>query len=157
VAFGPARRDSARRCINGRNPDGRLSRGTGRCDHWRTHPPLEQTAAAAFSNIGLQVSWCAQGKEAAAFWGKLFNVDVTWFDPELSATQQLAAVEEMASRDWDFVAIQAVGIDTLVAPVNRMIDRQGFPSSTWIRSSRHWIRSAYTRFWLPTTNSWVPP
>ena len=84
----------------------------------RSNKPLR----AAFSNIGLQVSWCAQGKEAAEFWGKLFNVDVTWFDPELSATQQLAAVEEMASRDWDFVAIQAVEIDTLVAPVNRMID-----------------------------------
>ena len=77
---------------------------------------------AAFSNIGLQVSWCAQGKKAAEFWGKLSNVDVTWFDPELSATRQLAVVEEMASRDWDFVAIQAVEIDTLVAPVNRMID-----------------------------------
>ncbi len=77
---------------------------------------------AAFSNIGLQVSWCAQGKQAAEFWGNLFNVDVTWFDPGLSATQQLAAVEEMASRDWDFVAIQAVEIDTLAAPVNRMID-----------------------------------
>src|SRR5688572_1626629 len=77
---------------------------------------------AAFSNIGLQVSWCAQGKQAAEFWGNLFNVDVTWFDPGLSATQQLAAVEEMSSRDWDFVAIQAVEIDTLAAPVNRMID-----------------------------------
>jgi ribose transport system substrate-binding protein len=84
----------------------------------RPNKPLR----AAFSNIGLQVSWCAQGKEAAEFWGELFNVDVTWFDPALSATQQLAAVEEMASRDWDFVAIQAVEINTLVAPVNRMID-----------------------------------
>jgi ribose transport system substrate-binding protein len=84
----------------------------------RSNKPLR----AAFSNIGLQVTWCAQGKAAAEFWGKLFNVDVTWFDPGLSATQQLAALEEMASRKWDFVAIQAVEIDTLVAPVNRMID-----------------------------------
>jgi ribose transport system substrate-binding protein len=84
----------------------------------RSNKPLR----AAFSNIGLQVSWCAQGKQAAEFWGNLFNVHVTWFDPGLSATQQLAAVEEMASRDWDFVAIQAVEIDTLAAPVNRMID-----------------------------------
>ena len=84
----------------------------------RSNKPLR----AAFSNIGLQVTWCAQGKEAAEFWGKLFNVDVTWFDAELSATQQMAALEEIASRDWDFVAIQAVEIDTLAAPVNRMID-----------------------------------
>ena len=68
------------------------------------------------------MTWCAQGKQAAEFWGRLFNVEVTWFDAELSATQQRAALDEMASRDWDFVAIQAGEIDTLAAPVNRMID-----------------------------------
>ena len=76
---------------------------------------------AAFSNIGLEVTWCAQGKAAAEFWGDLLNVDVTWFDPELSATKQLALVEEIASQKWDFVAIQAVDIDTITAPVLRMI------------------------------------
>ncbi len=77
---------------------------------------------AAFSNIGLQVTWCAQGKQAAEFWGRLFNVEVTWFDGGLSASEQSAAVERMASRDWDFVAIQAVEIGALIDPVNRMID-----------------------------------
>ena len=38
---------------------------------------------AAFSNAGLQATWCAQGKRAAEYWGKLFNVEVTWFDGEL--------------------------------------------------------------------------
>jgi len=88
----------------------------------RSNKPLR----AAFSNIGLQVSWCAQGKQAAEFWGKLFNVDVTWFDPGLSATEQRAALEEIASRRWDFVAIQPVEIDTLAASVNRLID-SGIP------------------------------
>ena len=88
----------------------------------RSQKPLR----AAFSNIGLQVTWCTQGKQAAEFWGKLFNVDVTWFDGGLSATQQRAALEEIASRDWDFVAIQAVEIDTLAAPVNRLI-QAGIP------------------------------
>jgi ribose transport system substrate-binding protein len=82
----------------------------------RSHKPLR----AAFSNIGLQVSWCAQGKQAAEFWG-LFNVDVTWFDGGLTVTQQRAALDEIASRDWDFVAIQAVEIDTLAASVHRII------------------------------------
>jgi ribose transport system substrate-binding protein len=77
---------------------------------------------AAFSNIGLEVTWCAQGKQAAEFWGRLFNVEVAWFDGGLSTATQLAAIEEMASRDWDFVAIQAGEIGALVAPVNRMID-----------------------------------
>ncbi|TDG31348.1 ABC transporter substrate-binding protein [Paracraurococcus ruber] len=77
---------------------------------------------AAFSNAGLQATWCAQGKAAAEYWGKLFNVDVTWFDGELNATRQRAAVDNMASQRWDFVAIQAFGIGTLTAPVRRMID-----------------------------------
>ena len=51
---------------------------------------------AAFSNAGLQATWCAQGKRAA--------------------------VDDMAQQKWDFVAIQAFGIGTLTAPVNKMID-----------------------------------
>jgi ribose transport system substrate-binding protein len=84
----------------------------------RSPKPLK----AAFSNAGLQATWCAQGKQAAEAWGKLFNVDVTWFDGELSATKQRAAIDDMASQKWDFVAIQAFGIGTLTAPVQKMID-----------------------------------
>src|SRR5581483_4702075 len=84
----------------------------------RSEKPLK----AAFSNAGLQATWCAQGKQAAEFWGKLFNVEVTWFDGELSATKQRAAIDNMASQKWDFVAIQAFGIGTLTDPVNKMID-----------------------------------
>jgi ribose transport system substrate-binding protein len=87
-------------------------------DQMRSGTPLR----AAFSNAGLQATWCAQGKRAAEYWGSLFNVEVTWFDGELSATKQRAAIENMASQDWDFVAIQAFGIGTLTDPVNRMID-----------------------------------
>jgi ribose transport system substrate-binding protein len=82
----------------------------------------EKPLRAAFSNAGLQATWCAQGKQAAEFWGKLFNVEVTWFDGELSATKQRAAIDNMASQKWDFVAIQAFGIGTLTDPVKRMID-----------------------------------
>ncbi len=84
----------------------------------RSTKPLK----AAFSNAGLQATWCAQGKEAAEYWGKLFNVDVTWFDGELDAVKQRAAIDDMASQKWDFVAIQAFGEGTLTAPVNKMID-----------------------------------
>ena len=50
----------------------------------RSETPLR----AAFSNAGLQATWCAQGKAAAEYWGRLYNVDVTWFDGELSAPKQ---------------------------------------------------------------------
>ena len=84
----------------------------------RSEKPLK----AAFSNAGLQATWCAQGKQAAEYWGKLFNVDVTWFDGQLDAVKQRAAIDNMASQKWDFVAIQAFGIGTLTAPVNKMIE-----------------------------------
>ena len=84
----------------------------------RSEKPLK----AAFSNAGLQATWCAQGKQAAEYWGKLFNVDVTWFDGELNATRQRGAIENMSSQQWDFVAIQAFGIGTLTQPVQKMID-----------------------------------
>jgi len=77
---------------------------------------------AAFSNAGLQATWCAQGKQAAEAWGALMNVEVTWFDGQLDAVKQRAAIDNMASQQWDFVAIQAFGIGTLTAPVQKMID-----------------------------------
>lgn len=83
----------------------------------RTREPLR----AAFSNAGLQASWCAQGRQAAEYWGTLHNVEVTWFDGELSAAKQRAAVDAMADQTWDFVAIQAVAIDTLTQPVEKLI------------------------------------
>ncbi len=84
----------------------------------RSTKPLK----AAMSNAGLQATWCAQGKAAAEAWGKLFNVDVTWFDGELNATKQRSAIDDMASQKWDFVGIQAFGIGTLTAPVKKMIE-----------------------------------
>ena len=87
-------------------------------DMGRSAKPLK----AAFSNAGLQATWCAQGKQAAEYWGKLFNVEVTWFDGELSAPKQRAAIDNLASQKWDFVAIQAFGIGTLTDPVKKMID-----------------------------------
>ncbi|WP_225765159.1 sugar ABC transporter substrate-binding protein [Inquilinus sp. Marseille-Q2685] len=84
----------------------------------RSEKPLK----AAFSNAGLQATWCAQGKQAAEYWGKLFNVEITWFDGELAAPKQRTAIDNMASQKWDFVAIQAFGIGTLTQPVQKMID-----------------------------------
>jgi len=77
---------------------------------------------AAMSNAGLQASWCAQGKQAAEAWGKLLNVEIVWFDGELSATKQRAAIDNLSTQKWDFVAIQTFGIGTLNDPIKRIID-----------------------------------
>ncbi|NQW01222.1 MAG: sugar ABC transporter substrate-binding protein [Rhodospirillales bacterium] len=84
--------------------------------------PAGKPMKAAFSNAGLQASWCAQGKQAAEAWGKLMNVEITWFDGELSSTKQRASIDNMATQKWDFVAIQTFGIGTLTSPIQKMID-----------------------------------
>jgi ABC-type sugar transport system ATPase subunit len=53
-------------------------------------------------------------------WGKWFGVDVTWFDGGLNIDVQHKAIEDMATGSWDFVAIQTLGIDTLVDPISRI-------------------------------------
>jgi ribose transport system substrate-binding protein len=82
----------------------------------------EKPLRAAFSNGGLQSTWCAQGKAAAEYWGKLLNVDVTWFDGQLDAAKQRAAIEAMAAQTWDFVAIQANNVGSVAKPVLKMVD-----------------------------------
>lgn len=81
---------------------------------------------AAFSNAGLGATWCAQGKEAAERWGKWLGIEISWYDGGLSIDKQRKAIDDMATRQWDFVAIQAFGIDTLVDPVKQMIAK-GIP------------------------------
>ena len=110
---------------------------------------------AAFSNAGLQATWCAQGKQAAEYWGKLFNVEVTWFDGQLDAVKQRSAIDNMASQKWDFVAIQAFGIGTLTAPVNKMIDA-GIPVIDMDTLIAPLDTINVLRFSRPTTNSWAP-
>jgi len=81
---------------------------------------------AAFSNVGLANSWPAQGKAAVDQWSRWLGIEVTWFDGGLSIDKQRKAIDDMATKDWDFVAIQAFGIDTLVDPVSQMIQK-GIP------------------------------
>ena len=117
----------------------------------RSEKPLK----AAFSNAGLQATWCAQGKQAAEWWGKLFNVDVTWFDGQLDAVKQRAAIDNMASQKWDFVAIQAFGIGTLTQPVQKMIDA-GTPVIDMDTLIAPLDQINVHAFLAPTTSSWAP-
>ena len=88
--------------------------------------PFGRRLKAAFVNAGLANSWPAQGKATTEQWGRWLGIDVTWYDGGLSIDKQRKAVDDMATKTWDFVAIQAFGIDTLVDPVSQMIGR-GIP------------------------------
>ena len=79
---------------------------------------------AAFSNAGLKATWCTHGMETAKRWGDWMGVDVVVYDSQFSIEKQLLDVEDMASKDWDFVCIQAYGIKTLEKPVSKLIQRK---------------------------------
>jgi ribose transport system substrate-binding protein len=84
----------------------------------------DQPLRCAMSNAGLAASWCAQGKETAEQWGQWLGVEVTWFDGKLDTAIQRSAVDQIATQadQWDFVAIQPLSIDSLVEPIQALID-----------------------------------
>jgi len=86
--------------------------------------PFGRPLKAAFVNAGLANSWPAQGKATTEQWSKWLGVDVTWYDGGLSIDKQRKAVDDMATKMWDFVAIQTLGIDTLADPVSRIIAKK---------------------------------
>lgn len=89
-------------------------------------PAFGKPLKCAMSNAGLGATWCAQGKAAAEQWGKWLGIEINWYDGALSIDKQRKAIDDMATKQWDFVAIQAFGIDTLVDPVKQMISK-GIP------------------------------
>ena len=81
---------------------------------------------AAFSNAGLQSTWCELGKKTAELWGGLLNVEIEWFDGEFDPGRQRDKIDSLTTRDWDFCCFQAVQIDSLAEPCKRLKAR-GIP------------------------------
>ncbi|MCC6155728.1 MAG: sugar ABC transporter substrate-binding protein [Candidatus Hydrogenedentes bacterium] len=88
--------------------------------------PAGMRYKAAFSNAGLKATWCAHGMKTAEWWGRQLGIDVTIYDSQLNIDKQRQDIEDMVTKDWDFVAIQAYAIQTLADPVKRLIDK-GIP------------------------------
>ncbi|MFO7320411.1 MAG: sugar ABC transporter substrate-binding protein [Chloroflexota bacterium] len=85
--------------------------------HAQANGPLR----AAMSSAGLAGTWNAQGQEAALWWADLLGVEIVWFDGEFDPAIQRGKVDQMATEDWDFVAIQPGSIGTLVEPLTSII------------------------------------
>jgi len=81
---------------------------------------------AAFSNGGLQTTWCKLGYDTAMLWGELLGVEVVWLDGELNPQGQRNKIELHAGDDWDFCCFQALQIDILAEPV-RQLKKRGIP------------------------------
>lgn len=83
----------------------------------------EKRYRAAFSNAGLQSTWCTHGMDTAKWWGEKLGIDVVVYDSQFNIDKQRQDIEDMATKQWDFIAIQAYGIKTLEEPVKRLIDK----------------------------------
>src|SRR5262245_8969488 len=81
---------------------------------------------AAFSNAGLQSTWCKLGKDTAELWGKLLGVEVVWHDGEFDPQKQRNKIDLIVDDDWDFCCFQAVQIDSLEEPI-RQLKKRGVP------------------------------
>jgi ribose transport system substrate-binding protein len=78
---------------------------------------------AAFSNAGLESSWCELGKKTAELWGKLLDVQIEWFDGEFNSEKQRNKIDNIVFENWDFCCFQAVQIDALAPPVKKLKER----------------------------------
>ena len=85
-----------------------------------------KTLRAAYSEIGFACSWCVRGADTATFFGDLLGVEVTVYDGQLSVDKQRQDIEDMAGKEWDFVAIHPLAINGYVDPVREMIGK-GIP------------------------------
>jgi ribose transport system substrate-binding protein len=81
---------------------------------------------AAFSHNGLKGSWNARGRDTSQFLGRLLGIDVVNYDGEFSVEKQLKDLEEIATQQWDFVAIHPAAVNAYLDPVRALIDR-GIP------------------------------
>ncbi len=81
---------------------------------------------AAFSNAGLQSTWCKLGRDTAELWGELLGVEVVWYDGEFDSQKQRDKIDLIVDDDWDFCCFQAVQIDSLAEPV-RILNKRGIP------------------------------
>jgi len=85
--------------------------------------PPQKKFRAAYAALGVSNSWVAGGVDTMKFLGDLLGIEFTIFDAAFSIDKQRQDVEDIASQDWDFVAIHPGAIESLVDPVKQMISR----------------------------------
>jgi ribose transport system substrate-binding protein len=83
----------------------------------------EKTLRAAFSEQALQNSWPARGAETAKMFADLLGVDLVVYDGQNVPEKQRQDMDDIATQDWDFVAIHPAAINANVDPVNALTEK----------------------------------
>ncbi len=83
------------------------------------------TMRAAYSTIGAGSgsTWEARGVDTAKLFGDLLGVQVEVFDGKFSPEKQRRDLEQIASQEFDFVAVHAGAINALVDPVKALLGK----------------------------------
>lgn len=84
------------------------------------------TMKAAFSEVGAASTWVAHGIETSKFFGSLLGVEVESFDGTFNDEKQLQDMQQIATGDYDFVAIHPSASDAYVEPATEIIGK-GIP------------------------------
>jgi ribose transport system substrate-binding protein len=92
----------------------------------RVIPSPTPRLRAAFSHNGLKGSWNARGRDTSQFLGRLLGIDVVNYDGEFDVDKQRKDLEDIASQEWDFVAIHPAAVNAYLEPVRELIGR-GIP------------------------------
>jgi ribose transport system substrate-binding protein len=80
----------------------------------------EKTLRAAFSEQALQNSWPARGAETAKMLADLLGVELVVYDGQNVPEKQRQDMDDIATQEWDFVAIHPAAINANVDPVNAL-------------------------------------
>jgi ribose transport system substrate-binding protein len=92
----------------------------------RVIPTPAPRLRAAFSHNGLKGSWNARGRDTSQFLGRLLGIDVVNYDGEFNVDKQRQDLDEIAEKQWDFVAIHPAAVNAYIEPVQKLIGR-GIP------------------------------
>lgn len=61
-----------------------------------------------------------KAKKAAEYFAELLDVEIIWWDGEFDPSKQRAKFDQLATEQWDFVAVQPNSIGTLKEPIQAL-------------------------------------
>ncbi|MEA2513852.1 MAG: ribose transport system substrate-binding protein [Thermomicrobiales bacterium] len=76
--------------------------------------------------VGAASTWVSHGIETSKFFGSLLGVEVQEFDGQFSVENQLKALQDISTGQWDWVAVHPSASDALVDGANAVIEK-GIP------------------------------
>jgi ribose transport system substrate-binding protein len=123
---------------------------------------------AAFSYDGLKSTWSRRGRDTAKYLGQLLGIDIVHYDGELSVDKQRQDLEDIATQNWDFVAVHPSAVNAYTDPIRKIIakgipvidldtrlsdDLNGLGVTTFLEPDNVWMGEVVARSLLSAAGS----